>query len=123
MVAVPPQEGLAIEAGHLELVAVEELAEVQRQVGQPTGVVIVGQDLRELVAENGQAARFHPDDGGPGADVGAQRIEDLVQVPLGHVQEAVVVERAAAADMTLGHDHLPPRRLDGLHARHAHLCV
>ena len=45
------------------------------------------------------------------------------EVALGDVEEAVVVERATAAQVPLGHHDLPARRLDGLHASHAHIGV
>ena len=66
---------------------------------------IVGEQVRQLVAERGDAARLEPDD----RDAGRSRLERAERrraTALGQVEHAVVVERAAAAQVRVGHDHV-----------------
>ena len=53
----------------------------------------------------------------------AQGVQHLPQVPLGRVQETVVVQRPAAAHVPVRHDDPPARGLDRLDAGHADLGV
>ena len=101
----------------------EELGEVVALLRQPLGVVVVGEDARELVLEHGQAAGLHADHRRARADLVAQGVQHAVQVALGDVQEPVVVQRSAAAHVALGDHDLPARVLDRLDAGHADVGV
>ena len=103
--------------------ALEQLAEVEAVRGEPGGVVVVREHLRQLVLEDREAARLHAHDRRARADVVAQHVQRLAQVALGQVEKAVVVERPAATDVPLGQDHVPAGRLERLHAGNADIGV
>ncbi len=64
----------------------------------------MGKEIDKFVAEDGDAAGFEADDGNSGFDFGGEFIEDLQQKRLGAVEHAMVVERAAAAEVGSGDD-------------------
>ena len=66
--------------------------------GEPSRVLVVRQQLRELVAEHRDAARLEPDDRDAVADLVAQRLQDPLEVAPGEPEEAVVVQRPSAAE-------------------------
>src|SRR5262249_39051388 len=92
----------------------EELGEVERLLSEPARVVVVGEEAPELVAERRYAARLEADDGRAGADVVAERVEDLPQVALREAEHAVVVERPPAAEKLLRHRDRVARGLERL---------
>lgn len=65
MVTVAPQQRLAGEAGNLDVEVLEELAEVIGAALQAARVVVMGQDARQLVLEDRQAAWLQPTIGVP----------------------------------------------------------
>ena len=73
-------------------------------VAQGLGAVVVGEEIEEFVAEDGDAAGFESDDGDAGFDFGLELIEDFEQQGLGAVEHAEVVEGAAAAEIGLRDD-------------------
>ena len=109
VVAVAPDEGLALEPRRLDVELLEELGEVVRALREPLRVVVVRQELPELVLEDGHAARLEPDDRDALAVPLAQLVEAAAEVALGQVEEAVVVQRPPAADVALG-DRRPASR-------------
>ena len=72
---------------------------MERLPGEPLRVLVVRQQLRQLVAEDRDAARLEPDDRDPGADLAAHAFQHTLEVAAGQAEEAVVVERAAAAEV------------------------
>ena len=68
------------------------------------GALVVGKEIEEFVAEDGDATGFQADDGDAGFDFGREFVEDLEQEGLGAVEHAVVVERASAAEVGFGDD-------------------
>ena len=87
---------------------------IRRAQAHADRVVVVRQELPELVLEDGDATRLEPDDRDPSAIPLAQLVEAAAEVALREVEEAVVVERTAAADVSFGDDDLPARRLERL---------
>src|SRR5699024_1340237 len=86
----------------------EELGEVEALAGEAPGVFIVRHQLQELVPEHGHAARLEPDDRRPRSDLVAESLEDPLEVAAGSREEAVVVERPAAAESGRGEGDLEP---------------
>ena len=123
VVAMPPDEGVALERRRLDLERLEELGEVVDVAREPRGVVVVREQLSELLLEDCDAARLQADDGDVLAIPLAQPVEVPPQVALGEVEEAVVVQRPAAADVPLRDDDLPSRVLYRLDRRHADVRV
>ena len=80
----------------------EELGEVEGLPREPLRVLVVGQQLRQLVAEDRDAARLEPDDRRAAPDLVAQGVEDPLEVAPGEAEEAVVVQRPAAAEAAAG---------------------
>ena len=85
-------------------VAFEEFAEQERLPRQGLGALVVGEEIEEFVAEDGDAAGFEADDGDSGFDLGREFVEDVEQQSFGAVEHAEVVERASAAEVGLGDD-------------------
>ena len=77
----------------------EELAEEEGLVAEFGGAGIVGEEVGELVAEDGGAAGFEDDDGCAGGELRGEGVEDFEEVIFCGVEHAEVVERAAAAEM------------------------
>ncbi len=79
----------------------EEFAEQERLLAQGLGALVVGKEVEEFVAEDGDAAGFEADDGDSGFDLGREFVEDIEQQGFGAVEHAEVVERASAAEVGL----------------------
>ncbi|MBE3014687.1 hypothetical protein IL992_36745 [Microbispora sp. NEAU-D428] len=75
----------------------------------------------QLVAKDGQAARFQADHRDPGLDERADRVEHPAQIAPREREHPVVVQRAAAAQGALGHDDVEPGGLQDAHGRDPHL--
>ncbi len=82
----------------------EEFAEEESLFAQGLGARVVGEEVREFVAKDGDAAGFESDDGDSGFDLGLELVEDVEQQSLGAVEHAEVVEGASAAEVGLGDD-------------------
>src|SRR5262249_28587695 len=95
----------------------EELGEVERLLPEPERVLVVREEAPELVAERRDAARLEADDGRAGADVVAERVEDLPQVTLREAEHAAVVDRPPAAQGPGRHRDRPARGLERLDRR------
>ena len=80
----------------------EEFAEQEGLVAELCGAGIVGEQIGQLVAEDGGAAWLEDDDGGSGGELRGEGVEDFEEIVFGGVQHAEVVERAAAAEMLVG---------------------
>ena len=66
--------------------------------------MVVGEEIEQFVAEDGDAAGLESDDGDSGFDLGGKFVEDVEQQGLGTVEHAEVVEGAAAAEIGLRED-------------------
>ena len=80
-------------------VALEKFAEQESLFAQGQGALVVGKEIDEFVAEDGDAAGFESDDGDSGFDLGLELVEDFEQQRFGAVEHAEVVERASAAEV------------------------
>jgi hypothetical protein len=80
----------------------EEFAEEEGLVAELGGAGIVGEEVGELVAEDGGAAWFEDDDGGASGELGGEGVEDLKEIFFCGVEHAEVVEGTAAAEMLRG---------------------
>ena len=83
-------------------VAGEELAEQEGLVGEAAGAVVAGKKVEEFVAEDAGATGFEEDDGQAGVNLRGELGENAAEVGAGGVEEAEVVEGAAAADVLTG---------------------
>ena len=84
----------------------KEFAEQEGLAGQGLRAFVVGEEVEEFVAEDGDAAGFEADDGDTGFDFGGEFVEDLEQEGLSAVEHAVVVEGASAAEVGAWDDDL-----------------
>ena len=110
--------GGSAEDGFVMAVAVDEDVcageaggrKVRRVLREPVGeepdllaellrVGIFGEDFEELIFEDAGAAWLKKDEGQTGADLRGHAGKDLREIAAGGVEEAEVVERAAAADV------------------------
>ena len=80
----------------------EELAEEEGLVAEFLRARIVGEEVGELVAEDGGAAWFEDDDGCASCELRGEGVEGFEEIFFGGVEHAEVVERAAAAEMLCG---------------------
>jgi hypothetical protein len=118
VVAVPVQERLPAQRRRLVAVqACEELAQVERLLRQPLGVLVEGQQLGQLVLEDGDATRLDPDHWHPGADLLAQVLDHPLRVAPGEMEHPVVVQRPSAAEVQLRNDDVEAGLLERLHRR------
>src|SRR5260370_28507061 len=69
---------------------------------------VFGEKVGEFVEEDGGAARFKNDDGGRGFDFREKLVHDLEEQRLGAVEQAGVVERAAAAQVGARNENIEP---------------
>ena len=90
---------------------------MERLLRETLRVWIVRQHLRQLVAEHRDAARLDADDRHAGPDRAPQDTKRSLEVAAGEAQEAVVVERAPAADVPARHDHAKTGVLEHLNGR------
>ena len=70
-------------------------------VAQGLGAGVVREEVDELVAEDGDAAGFQPDDGDSGFDLRLELVQNFEEQRFGAVEHAEVVERASAAEIGL----------------------
>ncbi len=101
--AVTVDDGPHGQRWRLVALALEELGEQQRLVGEPSGVVVVREQVHELVTKGGHAARFESDDGIP-ARIHGRNVSSVWR----HKRSAVasmpeVVERPPAAQRPRGY--------------------
>ena len=100
VVAVAVDEGVAVHHGRLEVGGVlgEEFAQQEGLAAKPLGVFVVGKQVGQLVAEDGGTAGLEARPWGRRPEWRrAGCPEMLVQPAFGGVEQAVVIERAAAA--------------------------
>lgn len=93
---VPVDKGLSLQARRRITDLLEKISEHHRLPPKALSVFIVRHDISHLIPENGAATWFHTYDRSACGNLGPQHPNDLLQIPLGLVQEAVVVERPAA---------------------------
>ncbi len=82
-------------------VADEEFAEEEGLAAEFGGAGVVGEEVGELVAEDGGAAWFEHHDGSARVELRGEGVEDFEEILFGGVEEAEVVEGAAAAEVML----------------------
>src|SRR6266508_3709416 len=75
LMAVAPEQGLPGEPRELRLLVLQEFGEVERLCRQTLCVLVVRQQPRQLVLEDGHAARLHADDGHAGANLVPEPID------------------------------------------------
>ena len=102
--AVPVQQHFAgklrrLVAGRM---ALEKLAEKKRLASQLHGARIPRKQIAQFVAKDGCAARFQHDDGHARVNSRAQNGQNLLQILLGLVEHAEIVERPSAAQVACG---------------------
>ncbi len=104
--AVSVKQRFAVELGERSAggAAFEKLAEKESLFAQGLGASVVREKIRQLVAEDGDAAGFESDDGNPGFDLRLELIENLEQKGFGAIEHAEVVEGASAAEVGLRDD-------------------
>jgi hypothetical protein len=98
LVAVAVQQRSAAQPRWVVAVLQQKLAQQKGLFAESLSIRVVGQEPKQLIAEDRGAARFEHDDRHTGSDLRAQCPEDLAQMALGKAQHPVVVERAPAAD-------------------------
>lgn len=108
--AVSVEKRFPIQLRRREILRVdfEKFTEQKNLAGQGLRTFVVGKQIEELVAEDGDATGLEADDGNAGFDFGGERVENLQQERLGAVEHAVVVEGAAAAEIGFRNDYLEP---------------
>src|ERR1051325_4042035 len=92
----------------------QELREEKHLPGKTLRLLIVRQQVRQLLAEHGDARRLETDDRRAGADVRIERAEDALQISLPRVEQAELVERAAATERPRRHVYLATGRSERL---------
>ena len=119
VVAVPVDERFSAKLRHDEVLRLlfQEFAEQVSLFGQSVGAIIVRKQVAELVAEDGYAAGLKADDWDSGGDFGTQDVERFEQQPLGPVQHAKVVQRAAAAEICLRNQDFIASRIENFNSR------
>src|SRR3954453_20740098 len=85
--------------GKLGRMAGEKLIERAHLPREAPRVLVVPQQVRQLVPEDGRAARLQHHDRKSRPDGGAERSNDALQVPTGETEKAVVVQRPATAEL------------------------
>jgi hypothetical protein len=80
----------------------QEFAEEEGLVAELGGAGVVGEEVGELVPEDGGAAGFEDDDGGAVDELRGEGVEDFEEIFFGGVEHAEVVEGAAAAEVAVG---------------------
>jgi hypothetical protein len=80
----------------------EEFAEEKGLVPELRGAWVVGEEVGELVAEDGGAAWLEDDDGCAVGELRGEGVEDFEKVVFGGVEHAEVVKGTTAAEMSCG---------------------
>src|SRR5690606_26627961 len=101
----------------------QELGQRHRLRAEPLRIRVVGEQLVELVPEDGDAARLEPHDRCAGADLRPEYVDDAAELVSGQVQHAEVVERAAAAEERPRHADAEAGTLEHVHCRRGDLRV
>jgi hypothetical protein len=104
--AVSVEESFAVQLRQRRVVrvSVEELAEQESLLAQGLGALVVGEEVEEFIAEDGNATGLESDDRDFGFDFGREFVEDVEQKGFGAVEHAEVVERASAAEGGAGEE-------------------
>lgn len=79
--------------------------------------VDVGQEIRQLVTKDRDAAWLQADDGNAGRNLASERLQNRLQPAAGTAQQAVVVERPAAAERGARNLHREACAFEHLHRR------
>ena len=95
----------------------EKFAEQERLLAQGLGALVVGEQVEEFVAEDGDATGLESDDGDSGFDLGGECVENVEEQGFGAVEHAEVVERASAAESGRAGRGRGSRRSRGLRRR------
>src|ERR1051325_6243425 len=105
MMAMQMHQGFAVQlsSGIIRREFAEELAQQEGLLAQPARVDIGREKVFQFIAKNGGATRLQHDHGRAGFDLGPEGFEDLPQSLFRFIEQAVIVERPAAAQMRLGH--------------------
>src|SRR5712691_723157 len=101
----------------------EKLAEEKRLTSQPGGARIRREQIAELIAKDGSTTRLQHDDWDARINLDAQGTHDSLQVFLGSVEHAEIVQRSPAAQMNLGDSHLETRALKYFQRRAARIWM
>jgi hypothetical protein len=105
VVAVSVEQGVAGELRKLCVgseILLEELAQEECLLAESLGAFVVGEQINEFVAEDGDAAWFEADNGDSGRDLGLELVEDFEKQTFGAVEHAEIVEGASAAEIRTG---------------------
>src|SRR2546426_8544075 len=84
-------------------VVFQELAQEKRLAPQPLRARVVREEIPQLVAKDGRAARLEHDDRQAGVDVRTDLLENALEVQLGAIEEPKVIERSPATEMAFRH--------------------
>src|SRR5204862_4179163 len=121
-VTMTVEEGAARELRRrVAVFAREELGEMERLLAEALRVLVVGQHLQQLVAEDGDAARLDADERDACADLLPEGGDRAFEVTACEPEEAVVVQRPSAADAASRNLHLEAGVLELLDGRHPDL--
>jgi len=99
------EQGFAVQLGELGAGAELLLKEFTEEEGLPAeglGACIVWEEVREFVAENGDATGLEAHYRDAGLDLGLELIEDVEKEALSTLEHAEVVEGASAAKVGAG---------------------
>src|SRR3954462_36713 len=116
LVAVLMQHRLPMQRRWLVADLLEVLGKVIGLLREPPRVLVIRPHLQELVLEDGDAAGFRADDRRAGPNLVSQRVEYTHEVARRQGEHSIVVERAAAAEMSRRDDDVATcvfERLDG----------
>src|SRR5258705_927250 len=84
-------------------VVFQQLAQEKRLAPQPLRARVVREEIPQLVAKDGRAARLEHDDRQAGVDVRTDLLENALEVQLRAIEEPKVVERPPAAEIAVWH--------------------
>src|SRR5215472_17595330 len=116
--AMPVDNGFALELrGTIIGLLHEKLAEQERLATKLLGIRVGSQQVGHLVAKDGDAARLQSDHRCPRPNLGSQDTQDLLELGLRPVEHAEVVQRASAAEGSVGNRHLISRVFQNLDSR------
>src|ERR1700676_5033815 len=99
----------------------QKLAEEKRLASQPGGAWILREQIAQFIAKDGSAALFQDDDRDAGVNLHAQGAHDSLQIFLGPVEHAEIVQWPPAAEMNLRDGDLETRALK--HFQRSTACV
>src|SRR5579859_1950002 len=102
VMAVAVEERFAVQLGQGRIGAellFEKFAEQECLLTQSLRTGIVGKEVDEFVAEDGNTAGFEPDDRDSSFDLRLKLVENFEKQSLGTIKHAEIVERASAAEV------------------------